>query len=116
MSVFVVKILGSELVDQDGTVEFVTDWQEVEQTYDKGKVMSLSAEFPNTLSSQKTMTLQVCNDDDNNPLITDGYDLVSSDTDDSLVAVIQYKYVRFKYTIQGGAPTGVISSIKAELI
>ena len=110
------KILkgGVELANESGANEFNTDWQLFPNVESGKRPLTLTANFPNTLSAQKDMTLEVSNsglDAEAGQEI----DKITAGTEDGIEEVMAWKYFRFRYTIQGGAPTGNITSINAEI-
>lgn len=108
-----VRILkgGVELSDESGVVPFSTDWQEIRQPAGLGKGLTLSAQFPNTLTGggMQQMALEVSNDGVNSQ------EKIEVDIDDSISENVTFKFFRFDFRHTGGAPTGVVSSILTEV-
>ena len=109
-----VRILkgGVELSNESGVVPFSTDWQEIRQPAGLGKALTLSAQFPNTLTGGgiQNMALEVSNDGVN------PQDKKVVEINDSISEDVTFKFFRFDFRHVGGAPTGVVSSILTELI
>ena len=103
---------GNELSDENGAVEFSTDWQKIDQPHGLGKILTLSAHFPNTLTGggSQEMALEFSNDGVN------PQEKIEVDIDDGIEENVTFKYFRFDYRHTGAPPTGVISSIPTELI
>ena len=108
-----IKIGGNPLNDQDGTAVFTTDWFKVDQPYGLGKMLIITAHFPNTLTGGATqqMALEVSNDGVN------AIELLEVDIDDAIEEEMNWAYFRFDYRITGAPPTGgVISKIQTGLV
>lgn len=112
MSKLTIEISGVELVDQSGAAIFSTDWQEIDQPGGIGKGLTITAHFPNTLTGGGTqqMALEVSNDGVN------PQEKIEVDIDDGIESELNWRYIRFDYRLTGAAPTGNVSSIKAELL
>lgn len=110
------KILkgGVELANESGAVAFNTDWQLFPNVTSGKRPLVLTANFPNTLNSQKDMTLEVSNSGVD-AAAGQEIDKITSGTEDGIEEEMSWKYFRFRYTILGGAPTGNITSINAEI-
>jgi len=108
MSKFKSYISGVEVIDVSGAVDFTTDWTHVDVD-SSPKNLTLTSHFPNTLSTNETMVLEVSNDGVN------GVELMTVGTNSGISDPFSWPYFRFKYKIIGGVPTGVISSIQTNI-
>lgn len=103
---------GNEIANESGAVDFNTDWQEITEKI-SGTKLTLTAHFPNDLSADGNMILEVSNTGID---AASGQELdkVTVSTADCIEEEMNWRFFRFRY-VKSGTPTGDIISINAGL-
>ena len=89
---------GVELANESGASEFNTDWQKTPEIGAGKRPLILTANFPNTLSLQKDMILEVSNSGVD---ATAGQELdkITAGTEDGIEEEMTWKFFRVRYVI-----------------
>lgn len=103
---------GNEIADESGAADFNTDWHEITERI-SGRKLTLTAHFPNDLTEDGNITLEVSNTGQD-AAAGQEIDKITVTTVDGIEEEMNWKFFRFRYKKSGSA-TGDIISINAEL-